>query len=130
MRCSQRQNKQPVGHFIFATLILDSLKEKKKKNQRKSKEVVPFSRKKKKKKRCFCLLPRAAAGQRVLAEASFPPSGSESLAEPTDWAGDPLTRLPVPCWEHCCSFSLQKAILNGPVMSQGKEVLSLGICIS
>lgn len=34
MCCSKRQNKQPVGHFIFATLILGSLK---KKNDRKEK---------------------------------------------------------------------------------------------
>lgn len=37
MCCSKRQNKQPVGHFIFATLILDSLKKKtteKKKNKK------------------------------------------------------------------------------------------------
>lgn len=32
---SKHQNKQPVGHFIFATLILDSLKKKMGKNLKK-----------------------------------------------------------------------------------------------
>lgn len=108
MCCSKRQNKQPVGHFIFATLILDSLKEKKIGNLRKrfyfQENGFFFS--------FFFLL--ASYSSQAVGSGAFPSPGvSESLPRAPLPLGPETPHTPGQRCEPHTSFSLQRAIHSG-----------------